>query len=396
MLGARRLFEQGRFAGALELATAAAPADPGYASGRLVAVRVLLEQARFAELSDLLSTVPADVLTRDEDGRVLDLWRSYLRALELPTGRGDVVTEAADRFAATARDGSTERLRVEASALAARTTRLRVAYAELPHTANAEAAEEFGRAADGYRRLGLPADADTAALLRCRALRALPDEPTGPLTAALDEVAAAARARGDALSEASARLEALDMRTVAALREPRPGSLDGVLAECSAIGGSLDAAGHAFGPARAEWTVLAPLLQHLAGHAAASVTDGMAAGVELAGGDLLRARDLLLAPIRSDLVVLSGCETGVSEQRPGDEGVGLVRALLHGGAGALLTSQWQVPDGSAQRLLTAFHTHHTRMSRADALRRAMRDAAARPGREHFHHWGAFVLVGDWR
>ncbi|MGH3459749.1 CHAT domain-containing protein [Aeromicrobium sp.] len=75
-----------------------------------------------------------------------------------------------------------------------------------------------------------------------------------------------------------------------------------------------------------------------------------------------------------------------------DEAVGLVRALLHGGARTLLTSQWRVRDDSARNLLTVFHRYDTTMPRADALRQAMRTAAG----EHFYHWGGFVLVGDWR
>jgi hypothetical protein len=130
---------------------------------------------------------------------------------------------------------------------------------------------------------------------------------------------------------------------------------------------------------------------HLACHAHASVDDGMTAGAELADGTL-QAGDLLLEKIGADLVVLSGCETGVSEHRAGDEAVGLVRALLHGGARAMLTSQWRVRDESAQRLLAAFHRHDVTMSRADALRAAMRTEAG----QHFYHWGGFVLVGDWR
>lgn len=131
---------------------------------------------------------------------------------------------------------------------------------------------------------------------------------------------------------------------------------------------------------------------HIAAHAYASATDGLDSGVHLAGDDVLRARDLLVAPMNADLVVLSGCETGVSTHNPGDEAVGLVRALLQGGVRTTLTSQWRVRDDSARTLLTAFHSSNASMSRADALRAAMRAGRDR----HFYHWGGFVLVGDWR
>ncbi|MFV2020733.1 CHAT domain-containing protein [Micromonospora sp. LOL_023] len=135
---------------------------------------------------------------------------------------------------------------------------------------------------------------------------------------------------------------------------------------------------------------------HFAGHARASLTDGLTAGVALAGGEVLTAAQVLAAPVGADLVVLSGCETGVSQRRPGDELLGLVRALLHGGARALVTSQWRVGDHSAQQLLTAFHRHDRTCHRADAMRQAMMDTAALPERAHFYHWAGFVLTGDWR
>lgn len=135
---------------------------------------------------------------------------------------------------------------------------------------------------------------------------------------------------------------------------------------------------------------------HFAGHARASLTDGLTAGLALADGEVLTAAEVLPVRVGADLVVLSGCETGVSEQRPGDELLGLVRALLHGGARSLVTSQWRVADQSAQRLLTAFHHHGRTLPRADALRQAMMDTAALPGRAHFYHWAGFVLTGDWR
>jgi CHAT domain-containing protein len=136
---------------------------------------------------------------------------------------------------------------------------------------------------------------------------------------------------------------------------------------------------------------------HIASHAEASAADGFEAAIQLAGGDQLRAAELLTATVRADLIVLSGCETGVSEHRPGDELVGLVRALLHAGAGSLLTSQWRVDDFTAARLLTAFHRGHTqgpgRRSRAHALREAVR--SVRTARGSLYHWAGFVLTGDW-
>ncbi len=143
---------------------------------------------------------------------------------------------------------------------------------------------------------------------------------------------------------------------------------------------------------------------HIAGHAEASARDGFEASIDLAGGERLRAAELLTAPVRARLVVLSGCESGVSQRRPGDELVGLVRALLHAGAGCLLTSLWQIDDITAGRLLTSFYRAYVPSgtgapavrSHAHALRDAMRSVRGLPGRHYVYHWAGFVLVGDWR
>ena len=94
---------------------------------------------------------------------------------------------------------------------------------------------------------------------------------------------------------------------------------------------------------------------HFAGHGRLTADNGFDTGITLADGDVPRAVDLLARPAYPRLVVLSGCETGVSEHRPGDELVGLVRALFLAGAGSLLVSRWRVNDASTRSLLYDFH-----------------------------------------
>ena len=142
----------------------------------------------------------------------------------------------------------------------------------------------------------------------------------------------------------------------------------------------------------------ADMMVHIAGHGQLSTADGFASGVDLAGGDVLRAGDLLGRRSAADLVVLSGCETGISELRPGDEAVGLIRALLLGGVRSILASQWRVNDTSTGELLRGFHdsARDPGVCLAEALRRAARAVRADPARSHPYHWGGFTLVGSWR
>jgi len=137
---------------------------------------------------------------------------------------------------------------------------------------------------------------------------------------------------------------------------------------------------------------------HVAGHGRLSTADGFASGLDVAGTGVLHAGDLLGQPCAARLAVLSGCDTGVSELRPGDEAVGLIRALLLSGVRTVVASQWQVNDASTRDLLGRFHeaARDPALSAAEALQRAVRAVRRDPARAHLYHWGSFALVGSWR
>jgi len=139
-------------------------------------------------------------------------------------------------------------------------------------------------------------------------------------------------------------------------------------------------------------------LLHAAGHGQLSTADGFAAGLDLAGTDVLRAGDLLGRACTVRLAVLSGCDTGRSELRPGDEAVGLIRGLLLSGVRSVVASQWRVSDASMADQLCGFHrvARDPAIPLAEALRRAARGVRDSPGHEHPYHWGGFALVGSWR
>lgn len=57
----------------------------------------------------------------------------------------------------------------------------------------------------------------------------------------------------------------------------------------------------------------------------------------------LSARDIIEhMPLEAELLVLSGCLTGVNEARPGDELIGLTRGLLYAGAKSLIVSLYPI------------------------------------------------------
>jgi len=138
---------------------------------------------------------------------------------------------------------------------------------------------------------------------------------------------------------------------------------------------------------------------HLSCHGFFDPTDPLASGLQLADG-VLTARDIMGLKLNADLVTLSACQTALSDQQPGDELVGLTRALLYAGASSVLVTLWSVSAVAALELMGDFYGRLRGQdgakvkAEAVALREAMLEM--RKQREHPYYWAPFVLVGDWR
>jgi tetratricopeptide (TPR) repeat protein len=95
---------------------------------------------------------------------------------------------------------------------------------------------------------------------------------------------------------------------------------------------------------------------HFACHGWFNTADPLASYLETGSGERLTAREVLESwQIRADLVTLSACETGISTVLRGDEPMGLVRAFLAAGAGAVLVSRWAVDDLATCLLMYRFY-----------------------------------------
>ncbi|MFE6847538.1 CHAT domain-containing protein [Streptomyces sp. NPDC057686] len=100
-----------------------------------------------------------------------------------------------------------------------------------------------------------------------------------------------------------------------------------------------------------------PALLHFACHGYFDAADPMSSGIELGGdGPRLTVRDLLTVRLHSDLVTLSACRTGLHRLAPGDELIGLSRALLYAGARAAVLTLWNVSDFSTRLLMERFYS----------------------------------------
>lgn len=113
---------------------------------------------------------------------------------------------------------------------------------------------------------------------------------------------------------------------------------------------------------------------------------------------VLRLYDIFNLKLSADLVVLSGCQTGLGRQMNGEGLVGLTRGFMHAGVPRLVTSLWQVDDLATAELMRRFYRGLIvqQLSPAAALRLAQREMRATPRWQSPFYWAAFTLVGDWQ
>ena len=113
---------------------------------------------------------------------------------------------------------------------------------------------------------------------------------------------------------------------------------------------------------------------HFAVHGRSDVRRGGRASLRFADGQggvqWVALSELAALPWRAELVVFSGCGTGVSGQ-PVDSGLaGVAQAAAEGGATSVLASLWPVDDLAAAQFMDAFYhalVGHADRSSADLL-----------------------------
>lgn len=97
----------------------------------------------------------------------------------------------------------------------------------------------------------------------------------------------------------------------------------------------------------------------------------------------------------TNLVVLSGCRTGLGDLTEGDDLVGWSRAFLYAGSPAVLTTLWPVDDAASTTMMKSFHRSlREGKSAAAALQAARREISGDDRWKQPYYWAAFTLIGD--
>jgi lipopolysaccharide biosynthesis regulator YciM len=97
---------------------------------------------------------------------------------------------------------------------------------------------------------------------------------------------------------------------------------------------------------------------------------------------------------KTDLVILSACQTGLGESRDGEAMYSLQKAFQIAGAKSVIMSLWTVSDNATQILMTKFYENLLAgKNKKDALKVAQNYLISKTAYKHPYYWGAFVLVG---
>ncbi|MFT3876831.1 MAG: CHAT domain-containing protein [Propioniciclava sp.] len=100
--------------------------------------------------------------------------------------------------------------------------------------------------------------------------------------------------------------------------------------------------------------VAAPGVVHVAAHGTHHEQSPMFSSIRLTDGPAY-AHTIQRVGVRAGLIVLSACEVGRSQPRPGDEALGLTAALLACGGRTVVAACGPVPDATAAAMMPALH-----------------------------------------
>jgi CHAT domain-containing protein/Tfp pilus assembly protein PilF len=111
----------------------------------------------------------------------------------------------------------------------------------------------------------------------------------------------------------------------------------------------------------------------------------------------LRANEVFNLNLPAELVVLSGCQTGLGKDARGEGLVGLTRGFMYAGAARVLVSLWDVDDEATSKLMGRLYREmlgKRRLSPAAALREAQVSLWREKRWRAPYYWAGFTLQGE--
>ena len=140
---------------------------------------------------------------------------------------------------------------------------------------------------------------------------------------------------------------------------------------------------------------------HLATHGLVNENDPDLSKIILQGnkeedGDL-HSGEIYTLNLKSELITLSACQTGLGKVTKGEGLIGLSRALLYAGANNIIVSLWSVSDRATLQLMGNLYSNilnnTTCISYAKALKKAKLELLKNKEMSEPYFWAPFILVG---
>lgn len=115
--------------------------------------------------------------------------------------------------------------------------------------------------------------------------------------------------------------------------------------------------------------------------------------------NLLTAAELYNMDIKTEMVFLGACNSGIGKINRGEGIMSLSRAFAYAGSPSIVMSLWSVPDDETARITNGFFKQIKNGTTKDiALRKAklkyLMDTNVPPDRHHPLFWAGFVPIGD--
>jgi CHAT domain-containing protein/Tfp pilus assembly protein PilF len=111
----------------------------------------------------------------------------------------------------------------------------------------------------------------------------------------------------------------------------------------------------------------------------------------------LQLQDIYNLRLPVEMVVLSGCQTGLGKEISGEGLIGLTRGFMYAGAQRVVASLWRVNDAATAELMDQFYRAMEKdgLTPAAALRRAQIEMMRQSMWNKPYYWAAFQVQGDW-
>lgn len=122
--------------------------------------------------------------------------------------------------------------------------------------------------------------------------------------------------------------------------------------------------------------------------------------VDQRGGEqdgFLRAHEIYNLNLPAELVVLSGCQTGLGKHIRGEGIIGITRGFMYAGAARVMVSLWDVDDEATSELMSRFYRamlNRKEIYPATALREAQLSMWKEKRWRSAYYWAGFILQGE--